>query len=81
MAELDTRIETYTKSAEQYRNTAESHKSLATSAKERGAPSTRHVADSNAARAQAAQFDQQVAAMREEYKKLNVELEYATQQK
>lgn len=81
MAELDSRIDAAEKTAAQYQDTASKHQELAASAKSRGQPSTRHTLDANAASAQAAQLSQQSALMREERKKLDVELEYANKPK
>ncbi|WP_397381373.1 hypothetical protein [Prosthecobacter sp.] len=77
MAELDSRITTYDKAQEKFRQAALNHQSLATSAKARGQPSTRHTENANENLAQAAVLERQVAALREERGKLNVELEYA----
>ncbi len=81
MAELDSRIVTYTKSVEQYRASAQNHQALATSAKERGQPSTRHTENANGDLSKAFQLERQTSAMQEERKKLDVELEYANKPK
>ncbi|MFN0080730.1 MAG: hypothetical protein ACKVY0_30035 [Prosthecobacter sp.] len=81
MAELDSRIVTYTKSVEQYRASAQNHQALAASAKERGQPSTRHTENANEELSKASQLERQAASMIEERKKLDVELEYASKPK
>ncbi|MDZ4405197.1 hypothetical protein [Prosthecobacter sp.] len=78
MAELDSRMETYKRTAEQYREQAAKHEGLAQAAKSRGAPSTRHTTDASTILAQASQMERQADTMREERKKLEVELEYAS---
>jgi hypothetical protein len=81
MAELDSRMETYKRTAEQYREQAAKHEGLAQAAKSRGAPSTRHTTDASTILAQASQMERQADTMREERKKLEVELEYASKPK
>jgi hypothetical protein len=76
-AELEARIAAYTTSVNQYRSSAEKHQTLAGEAKSRGQPSTRHTGNANEDLAQVATIERQLASMREELKKLAVELEYA----
>ena len=77
MAELDSRISSFTASADQYQNAAASHQALAANALTRGQPTTRHKENANDNLAQAAAIERQLAVLREERKKLNIELEYA----
>lgn len=77
IATLESRIETQTTSVARIRETASQHQMLATQAKTQGKPSTRYTADANSTLVQAQQMDTHLAAMREELKKLRVELEFA----
>jgi len=81
MAEIDSRLEAAEKISAQHRNNASQHQQLASDAKTRGKPSTRHTMDANAALAQADQIDRAIASLREERKKLDVELEFASKTK
>ena len=77
MVELDSQIATYTKAVVQFQNAATSHQTLATNAASRGQPTTRHKENANENLVQAAAMERQLAGLREERKKLDIELEHA----
>ncbi len=77
IATLEARIDNYAMTVTRTRETAVQQQRHANDAKSAGKPSTRYTAEANATLAQAQQMDSQLAAMREERKKLLVELEFA----
>jgi len=77
MVELDSQIASYTKAVVQFQNAALSHQTLAANASSRGQPTTRHKENANDNLVQAAAIERQLAGLREERKKLNIELEHA----
>lgn len=77
MAELDSRITTFSNVLESYQTSVASHRSLASSALGRGQPSTRHTENANEILVKATALELQLTGLRAEREKLNVELEYA----
>jgi hypothetical protein len=77
MAELDSRITTFSNVLEKYQTSMASHRSLASSALGRGQPSTRHTENANEVLVKATSLEFQLTGLREEREKLNVELECA----
>lgn len=77
MAELDSQLSGYDKVIKQYQDSARSDNDLASAAQGRGQPSALHTSNANEKMAQAAALELRAVKVRQELKKLEVELEYA----
>lgn len=81
IASLLSRIEASENSIQRYNEVIAQHQTLASEAQAKGRPSSMHFANASKTQAQLNQIQNQIAAMREERRKLEVELEYANKPK